>query len=137
MIRAAVVSDRDAVLGLLQQLAVSFAVDEVEFSRLFPAVIGDPSTVLLVEEGTTGVRGYGLASLSLLLYTGGLSAQLQEIVVDESARSHGIGGILLSAIENECRHRGARQLTVASRRASDYYSARGYAVTADFLKKLL
>ena len=137
MIRAAATADADAVFALLQQLSVSFEPDPDIFTRAFPVLVDNADSVLLVADGERGVTGYALASLSRLLYTNGVSAQLQELVVDEKNRSSGLGTALLDAVEVECRKRGAVQLTVASRRASAFYSERGYAVTADFLKKPL
>lgn len=137
MIRSAVAADADDVFALLRQLSVSYEPDLSAFSQNFPTLVDDAATVILVAAGDSGIGGYGFASLSTLLYTNGVSAQLQELVVDESLRSTGIGTALLEAVEDECRRRGAAQLTVASRRASAFYSDRGYAVAADFLKKPL
>jgi N-acetylglutamate synthase-like GNAT family acetyltransferase len=137
MIRSAEAADADEVFALLQQLSVSFAPDARAFSRNFPYLVEDGATVILVAVGERGVAGYALASLSTLLYTNGPSAQLHELVVDETERSIGLGTQLLEAVEVECRTRGAKQLTVACRRASAFYSDRGFAVTADFLKKPL
>jgi len=137
MIRSAVVADFEAVLALLHQLSVSYAPDADAFSLNYPVLVADPATVLLVAEEHSGVVGYALAALSTLLHTNGLSAQLQELVVDENHRSTGLGTDLLTAVESECRLRGAKQLTVASRRASAFYADRGYTVAADFLKKPL
>ena len=42
---------------------------------------------------------------------------------------------LVSAIEEECRSRGVRQLTVASSHAARFYERLDYRSTSDFLKK--
>ena len=74
-------------------------------------------------------------TISRLLYTNGSSAQLQELVVEGSAQGNGIGSMLVESTERECRARGVRQLTVASRRASGFYERLGYGSTADYLKR--
>jgi GNAT superfamily N-acetyltransferase len=125
------------VFALLGQLTVSYSVTRAEFDPLYARLRSDEQAVMLVADIDGRVRAYALAIVSVLLHVGGASAQLQELVVDESVRGTGIGTQLLRAIEEQCRHRGARQLVVASRRASLYYSARGYELTADYLNRLL
>jgi N-acetylglutamate synthase-like GNAT family acetyltransferase len=136
MIRAATGSDSEAVFGLLEQLAHTYAPDRDAFDIAFPSLVDDENAILLVAVTSEGaVIGYALGIVSMLLYTNGRSAQLQELVVDEGSRSEGIGGALVRAIENECIARDVRQLTVASRRAAGFYEARGYSTTADYLKR--
>jgi N-acetylglutamate synthase-like GNAT family acetyltransferase len=137
MIRRATLDDADAVYSLLRQLAISYAPDPESFTAAFPQLVADDSAILLVAEEDAAVIGYALAIVSLLLYTNGKAAQLQELVVDENKRGTGNGGALVRAIEMECRARGVRQLTVASRRAAGFYEARGYSTTADYLKRVL
>jgi GNAT superfamily N-acetyltransferase len=137
VLRAAEHADSEAVFALLLQLAVTFPPERASFDEVFPTLVDDPDAVLLVAEEGGVVRGYALAIVSLLLYTNGRSAQLQELVVDRKYQGRGLGSRLLELVEQECAARGARQLTVASRRASGFYEARGYGVTADFLKRML
>jgi N-acetylglutamate synthase-like GNAT family acetyltransferase len=137
MIRPATIDDADAVYRLLRQLAVSYTPDLESFAAAFPQLVADDSAILLVAEEDSVVIGYALAIVSLLLYTNGKAAQLQELVVDEDRRGTGNGGALVRAIEVECRALGVRQLTVASRRAAGFYEARGYSTTADYLKRVL
>lgn len=125
------------MFGLLSQLTVSYEVSRSEFDPLFAQLCLDDRAVMLVAELDERVRGYALAVVTGLLHVGGESAQLQELIVDEPLRGRGIGSQLLEATETQCRARGVRQLVVASRRASSYYSERGYDVTADFLKRAL
>jgi N-acetylglutamate synthase-like GNAT family acetyltransferase len=70
-----------------------------------------------------------------LFFTNGDSAQIHELVVDDGARGRGVGSLLVSAIENECRARGVKQLTVATLRSAAFYERLDYRSTADFLKK--
>ena len=137
LIRAVTASDEEAVYRLLGQLAASYPLNRVAFEAVFPVLVVDPDAIFLVYEANGVVRGYALAIVSLLLHTNGRSAQLQELVVDESARGNGIGSALVARVEAECRELNVRQLTVASRRAAAFYEARGYGTTADFLKRSL
>jgi N-acetylglutamate synthase-like GNAT family acetyltransferase len=137
MIRSATIDDADAVFALLGQLAQTYTPDRESFDRAFPLLVADDNAILLVAVEDERVIGYALAIVSLLLYTNGKAAQLQELVVDEAMRGIGTGGALVRAIEVECLDRGVRQLTVASRRAAGFYEARGYSTTADYLKRIL
>ncbi|TBN56570.1 GNAT family N-acetyltransferase [Glaciihabitans arcticus] len=137
-IRSARPGDADAVFALLQQLAESYLPDRAAFDETFASFIAEGSNgFILVEESDEGVvRGYTLTTVSRLLHTNGPGAQLQELVVEESARGQRIGASLVTATEDECRSRGVRQLTVASRRGAGFYEGLGYLSTADFLKRV-
>ena len=125
------------MFALLQQLAESYLPDREAFDETFESFAQEGAGgFLLVEESDEGVvRGYTLTTVSRLLHTNGPVAQLQELVVEESARGKRIGATLVTATEDECRARGVRQLTVASRRASGFYERLGYGSTADYLKR--
>jgi GNAT superfamily N-acetyltransferase len=136
--------DAEAVFGLLGQLAATFTPDRAAFDRTFADLFqeagagssGLTENLLTVAEDDEGVvRGYALTSIVPLLYTNGPAAQIHELVVDESVRGQALGTALVHAIEEECRSRGVRQLTVASRRAAGFYDRLGYSSTAEFLKR--
>ncbi len=91
--------------------------------------------ILLVAELDDVVSAYAYTTIERLLYTNGDSAQLQELAVNTPARDRGLGSLLVSAIEDECRSRGVRQLTVASSHAARFYERLDYRSTSDFLKK--
>jgi len=136
-IRHANAGDADAIFGLLEQLASSFNPERSSFDEAFIDVVREQDDrIFYVAERGDAVVGYALTILVRPLYTNGLSAELQELVVDEKARSNGIGSLLVNAVEAECRQRGARQLTVASSRGAAFYERLDYRSTADFLKKV-
>jgi ribosomal protein S18 acetylase RimI-like enzyme len=136
LVRNARPEDSDAVWGLLQQLNPS--VDRGTFDATWSGYFSgrSPEVELLVaEDDARTVRGYALVTLTPLLYSNGLAAQLHEIVADDAARGEGIGSTLVHAVEDACRSRGAVQLTVAARRSAGFYDRLGYAGTAEFLRK--
>jgi GNAT superfamily N-acetyltransferase len=136
LIRPARADDADVVFTLLNELAVSYLPDRDAFDLTFDSfAAGESNALLLVAEVDGVVHGYALTTISRLLYTNGSSAQLQELVVESSAQGAGLGSLLVEATERECRNRGVRQLTVASRRASGFYERLGYGSTADYLKR--
>ena len=136
-VRPAVAADAEAVFALVEQLGSDYDPDRRAFERAFTEAVGDPDRHLLLvaADGSDSVVGYCLTTLARLLYTNGESAQLQELVVDQSSRDQGIGSELVGAVEDECRARGVRQLTVASSRGASFYERLDYRSTADFLKK--
>ncbi|MEO6944971.1 MAG: GNAT family N-acetyltransferase [Lacisediminihabitans sp.] len=137
-IRHATLADADAIYGLLEQLGISSHPDRASFDEAFKDVAREEDDRILYVAVRVGVVvGYALTTIVRPLYTNGLSAELQELVVDESARGAGIGSQLVTTVEAECRLRGARQLTVASSRGAAFYERLDYRSTADFLKKVL
>lgn len=137
VIRQARASDADRVYALLEQLEPAYSPDRAAFDLNFPLLLDDASTsLLLVAEGASGVVvGYALTTITPLLHTNGSSAQLQELVVDDSHRGEGVGTAIVEEVERLCAERSVRQITVASRRSADFYERIGYRSSADFLKR--
>jgi GNAT superfamily N-acetyltransferase len=141
-IRHAQASDGDAVFALCQQLDMINAPAtrddfDVTFSHILRANKDVGRDVLLVAEDGGQVVGYAYLVVSRLLYAGGLSAHLEELVVDADARSGGTGSALVRAVERLCGDRGVGQITMSTRRAGEFYKRLGYERTAEFYKKLL
>lgn len=139
VVRRAAVTDADAVFDLVRQLGAAFVPVRSAFDESFAAIVnGDDSDVLLlVAENPEGaVRGYALTTIARLLSTNGLSAQLQEIAVDEDARGLDLGTALVHEVEAECIRRGVRQLTVAARRAGGFYDRLGYSQNAEYMRRV-
>lgn len=135
-VRGATSADADAVFALVEQLEIGETPQRDSFELAFQGAIASTSdNLLFVAEFDGAVVGYALATIARLLYSNGESAQLQELVVDASARGRRIGSQLVAAVEAECRERSVRQLTVASIRAAAFYEQLDYRSTADFLKK--
>ncbi|WP_231604857.1 GNAT family N-acetyltransferase [Salinibacterium sp. SWN139] len=137
-IRSATANDAASVFELLKQLGTEYAPDRAAFDSAFVHAVEDrATTLLLVAEQTDGiVVGYAFATIAHLLHTNGSSAQLQELVVDGTVQSTGIGTRLVEAVEAVCLERGVRQLTVPSRGSADFFERIGYMSTADFLKRV-
>ncbi|WP_168220071.1 MULTISPECIES: GNAT family N-acetyltransferase [unclassified Salinibacterium] len=136
-IRKASSADVDGVFALIEQLADTYEVDRASFDAAYADALKDPDrSVLLIAELDGRVAGYALMIVSRLLYTRVDSAQIQELIVDESLRGRGIGSRLVAAVEDICFQRGLNQLTVASSRTPAFYDRLDYRSTADFLKKV-
>lgn len=138
-VRRATATDADAVFALVQQLGAAFVPVRAAFDESFAAIVDGTSSdaLLLVAEDEAGaVRGYALTTIARLLSTNGLSAQLQEIAVDEDARGLDLGTALVREVEAECIRRGVRQLTVAARRAGGFYDRLGYSQNAEYMRRV-
>ena len=100
---------RGALAHLLPQLSSSSppTLDEL---RLITA---NPESVLFVAR----LEGRIVGSLTLIFYRipTGLKAWIEDVVVDETARGHGIGELLNRAALDEARRRGAKAVSLTSR----------------------
>jgi len=136
-IRPAVSADHDRVLDLAGQLGHAFPVEPDRFSEAFTFALADEGrTAVFVAEAAGTIVGYCLVTMTPLLYSNGLSAQLQEIVTDQDTRAKGVGTALVRAVEAMCEQMGVTQLTVASRRAGGFYDRLGYHEAAEYMRRL-
>ena len=137
VVRFAAESDGEAILALVGRLGHAVPVDAQAFGSSFLHVLADhPRSLLHVAEVDGVIAGYTLTTITQLLYTNGPSAQLQEIVVDETLQTRGVGTALVRAVEKACQDSGVTQLTVASRRAGGFYDRLGYTQQAEYMRRL-
>lgn len=95
------------------------------------------TNVLFVAEVEGKVTGYSLMTVSRLLHAPGLTAHLQEIVVDEHSRKLGVGDRLMAANEHYCMGRGVRQMSASTARIGSFYNHRGFEAVGEHYRKLL
>jgi len=99
----------EALGRLLPQLSSSPppTADEVRL------IVDDPGSVLFVAR----VDGRIVGSLTLVLYRipTGLKAWVEDVVVDDAARGHGVGEALNQAALTEARRRGVKGVSLTSR----------------------
>ncbi|HEY4609359.1 MAG TPA: GNAT family N-acetyltransferase [Ilumatobacteraceae bacterium] len=76
------------------------------------SIMADGSTVFIAR-----VDGKIVGSLTLVMYriATGLKAWIEDVVVDEAARGHGVGEALNMAALDEARKRGAKAVSLTSR----------------------
>lgn len=137
-IREARPGDEDGLFALVGQMGHAFPPIRAAFDTTISSYLAgeQPSVLLYVAEGPDGApQGYALTTIVPLLATNGPSAQLQELVVDPSARGLDLGTQLVRAVEAECERRGVTQLTVASRRAGGFYDRLGFHESAEYMRR--
>jgi ribosomal protein S18 acetylase RimI-like enzyme len=100
---------RDALARLLPQLSSSPPPDHEALATL----LADPGSIVFVAR----VDGRIVGSLTLVLYRipTGLKAWIEDVVVDESARGHGVGESLNRAALDEAHRRGVKGVSLTSR----------------------
>ncbi len=102
----------EALARLLPQLSSAAPPDASEL-----AVIMSSGSTLFVAR----VDGRIVGSLTLVMYRipTGLKAWIEDVVVDESARGHGVGESLSKAALEEARRHGAKAVSLTSRPSRD------------------
>ncbi len=100
----------DAFARLIPQLSSSSAPPD---SAALTAIVEAPDSVLFVARVADVIVG----SLTLAFYRipTGLKAWIEDVVVDASARGHGVGEALNRAAIAEAAHRGAKNVSLTSR----------------------
>lgn len=136
-IRPAVTADADALWPLVREFAVSFTPERDAFARTLPELLARPDTLLLVAEARGGVVGYLLASVHPTFLANGPVAWVEEVMVDADSRRVGTGSALMAAAERWAAERAAAYISLASRRAGEFYLALGYDDSAVYFKKRL
>ncbi|MBB4071870.1 N-acetyltransferase [Leucobacter sp. OH2974_COT-288] len=115
-------------------------INEADFTIALDNVLryrDQETNVLFVAEHNGEVVGYSLMTVSRLLHAPGLTAHLQEIVVDTAHRKQGIGDRLVAACEFYCMGRGVRQLSAVTSHIGNFYSHRGFEAVGQHYRKVL
>ncbi|MCB1001391.1 MAG: GNAT family N-acetyltransferase [Ilumatobacteraceae bacterium] len=100
---------RDGIARILPQLSSSPPPTLAELAE----IVADADAVLFVAR----LDGVVVGSLTLVLYRipTGVKAWIEDVVVDEAARGHGIGESLNRAALDEARRRGVKGVSLTSR----------------------
>jgi GNAT superfamily N-acetyltransferase len=118
-------------------LATSFELDKHDYSRTFRSILNDSNVDLIIAEIDSSIIGYVLAFHHPTFYANGIVSWVEEIFVLEEYRGNNIGKQLMEEIETRALERGSRLIALATRRASEFYNAIGYAESATYYKKAL
>lgn len=137
MIRRATAADADAIWPLTREFAASFTPDRNAFDKTFAALVERDDAFLAIGTTASGAVGYVLAVAHPTLFANAPVVWVEELMVSEVERRSGIGRALMDAVETWARDRGAAYVSLATRRASDFYLALGYDESATFFRKLL
>ena len=136
-VRTAEPTDAVALLSLASSFATSFTVDVERFGSQLDVILADPASVLSVALTDAEVVGYVAASLHPTLYVNGPVGWIEELLVHPAHRRVGVGRLLVSTVERWAEGRGAVMLSLATRRAEEFWWAVGYEASATYLRKVL
>jgi GNAT superfamily N-acetyltransferase len=135
VVRRATAGDIDAVWLLARDFATSFTPQRAVFEASFAELIVAPRTLVLVAVADSAVVGYLLAHWHSTFFANGPVAWVEEIMVDEASRRSRVGRSLMTAAEEWARSVDAAYLSLATRRAADFYRSLGYEESAIFFRK--
>ncbi|WP_214110359.1 GNAT family N-acetyltransferase [Acrocarpospora catenulata] len=136
-LRWAVVGDAEEIFALAREFAVTFRPERAAFDAAFPQLLGEEDAFLKVATVDGVVRGYLLGFAHLTLFANGRVAWVEEAMIESGYRRHGLGRLLLEEFEAWAREREAGYVALATRRASEFYRALGYEVSATYYRKML
>jgi len=136
-IRPAAPADIGALVALLRQLfdlETDFRPDEASQRKGLALMLGEPERRAVLVAAVNGlVVGMVTAQLVVSTAEGGMSALVEDMVVDAPSRGHGAGAELLRAIEAWARERGATRLQLLADRenapALAFYARMGWSST--------
>ena len=130
-----------AKAGGLRRLEIEHAVGDAASCRVaarsgFALEGVEPDAPVLVAEAGGAVLGYLLAQLQPTFFADAPVAWVQEVVVAADRRgTGGVGRALVRAVEAWAAECGAAYVSLASRRAGDFYRAIGYDASATFYRR--
>jgi ribosomal protein S18 acetylase RimI-like enzyme len=127
-LRAARIGDAVAIAALMGELEYPSTAEQA--AERIARLADDPSMLVLVAEVDGEVAGLGALHVQNLVERDEPGCEVAALVVGERFRRRGIGELLMRAIEDDARVRGAKYvvLNTAHRRADAhaFYEALGY-----------
>ena len=129
-VRQMVPDDMKRVAELAGQLGYPSTVGQLE--KRFRALDGAPDSALFVAETAEGVVVGWAHVISRVLIESDPFAELMGLVVDASARRHGVGESLMNSVEGWAAAHGYRSIRIRSNsartEARPFYEKMGYTV---------
>ncbi len=132
-IRTATVDDAPALADLLLSIGWFSALEgrsnedvTALVVRHLEALVVAPMSTVLVVVADGNLIGYSNVHWLHDLFMPSLEGYLSELFVREDARGQGIGGALLTALEQEALERGAHRLMLLNGKHRDSYARRFY-----------
>lgn len=125
------------MLALAKDFATSYAVSVDAFRSIFPRLVEQEDALLLVAERAQRVVGYCLAFDHETFFANGRVTWVEELAVDPGCRRAGVGRSLMNQVEAWAMQRSSRLVSLATRRARQFYAAIGYEESAAYFRRCL
>jgi GNAT superfamily N-acetyltransferase len=135
VVRTASSPDREQVWALARDLATSYEVDADAFTTTFDQLTSAPDVLFLVAEVDGRIDGYLMGQRHHTFHANGPVVWVEEVMVAAEQRGRGIGRALMSAAEHWAREQNAAYVSLATRRAAEFYTALGYEPSATYFKR--
>jgi GNAT superfamily N-acetyltransferase len=136
-IRRATAADGNALFLLLEDFAVTFVPERSAFEVSLREILADEDANLSVALVDGEVVGYCLGFDHYAFYTNGRTSFVEEIMVREDLRKHGVGRQLITCFEQWSISRGSKLVGLVTRRAAPFYQAIGYESSGTFFRRLV
>lgn len=136
-IRHAESNDCEDMFHLAKAFATSFTVERPAFETSFSALLQSPDAFLAVAVDSGRFVGYLLGFDHFTFFANGRVSWVEEIMVSETLRRHGIRRRLMEYFESWARGRKSRLVALATRRAAPFYRGIGYEDSASYFRRLL
>jgi ribosomal protein S18 acetylase RimI-like enzyme len=138
-VRTAQNKDAAAILKLIGELAESIDERSPLTIEYILSYLATPGSTVLLAENDGNVLGLLSSSLRPNLYHGGNSCLIEELVVDQSVRGQGVGGLLLDALLESLQAKECAEVSVSTMPdnlgALKFYKTHGFVDEAIFLEK--
>jgi GNAT superfamily N-acetyltransferase len=135
IVRNATDNDKEDLFKMVKTMATSFVPEYSLFEANFDKIIKQDNYKIIVAEKEGDLVGYIFGHDHLTFYSNGRISGIDELFVDELHRRNGIGKRLVVEFENWASDRGAKEMTVPTRRAADFYKALQYKESATLFIK--
>ena len=129
--------DFDDLWPLIADFGHTISPEREVAASSFQALEASADAVVLVARDGEELVGYCLVNRQYTLFANAPVGYVQELMVKPEARRGGVARALMGAAERWCADAGCAYVSVATRRAGDFYRAVGYEESATFFKKTL
>ncbi len=123
--------------ALAADLAQSFAFSRPDFDRTFRELLAQEDTCLLIADDAGAGVGYLLGFRHLTFFANGPVGWVEEVLVRDGHRGHGLGRALMGAFERWAADGECALVALATRRSAAFYRSLGYQDSAAYLHKVL
>ena len=136
-LRHATPEDREQVFLLARDFATSFRPEFDAFAVAFSELLNQANAMFLVAEESGRLLGYLLGFDHWTFFANGRVSWVEEVMVLDDHRRHGIGEAMMTHFEEWARSRESKLVALATRRAAPFYLAIGYEESATYFHKLM
>ncbi len=137
--RPANASDRERIYTLVEKLTGEARTDQ--WDKVYSSHLVSERGAIIVAENEDGILGCASVSYNLALRYGGEYCELEELIVDESARGLNLGRLLVQRAIDEAKQRGCAEmglyLVPTTEGNKGFYEKLGFRVLGTEMRQVL